>query len=495
MTSGLSANTQAILLLTAPLLVGSGKPSVSPLSTREYRRLARQLRKLQHEPADLLDSDTRKILNDDNFVPVSSRLNQLLDRGFLLGLAMERWRNRAIWVASRADTDYPSRLKKRLKDDAPPILYGCGEASILNTGGLAVVGSRKVNDALIDYTEGVGRLSAASRCTLVSGGARGIDQAAMRGSLAAGGCVVGVLGDSLEKVVLRREHRDALIGGRLVLVCPYDPAAPFHVGHAMQRNKLIYALADAALVVNSDYERGGTWAGAVEQLDKLKLTPMYVRTKGETGKGLHELQKRGAKPWPDPETPEAFAEHLRPQPEQSVPVLEAGAPCQQRLPLNVPKDSASFGGKQPETPRMVTTVAAHRENSHAKDADSEKDTPQHPVPGAGHVNHSVLVPVGRRHMEGLPGNTSPMAQGVLPSPSIALSTEQKLARFLPGDFHQHNVTTLRQLCKANGLKGCSSLRKEELCQKLLDAGVVAPSPPLKSLSKGQLVALVEQLLV
>ena len=36
----------------------------------------------------------------------------------------------------------------------------------------------------------------------------------------------------------------------------------------MQRNKLIYALADAALVVNSDYEKGGTWAGAVEQLER-----------------------------------------------------------------------------------------------------------------------------------------------------------------------------------------------------------------------------------
>src|SRR5260370_3099961 len=46
----------------------------------------------------------------------------------------------------------------------------------------------------------------------------------------------------------------------------------------MRRNKLIYALADAALVVNSDYEKGGTWAGAVEQLEKLHLVPMYVRT-------------------------------------------------------------------------------------------------------------------------------------------------------------------------------------------------------------------------
>ena len=65
-----------------------------------------------------------------------------------------------------------------------------------------------------------------------------------------------------------REHREALMDGRLVLACPYDPAARFQVGQAMQRNKLIYALSDAALVVNSDYGKGGTWTGATEQLDR-----------------------------------------------------------------------------------------------------------------------------------------------------------------------------------------------------------------------------------
>ncbi len=44
--------------------------------------------------------------------------------------------------------------------------------------------------------------------------------------------------------------------------------------------KLIYALADAALVVSSDYEKGGTWAGAVEQLEKLQFVPVYVRSNG-----------------------------------------------------------------------------------------------------------------------------------------------------------------------------------------------------------------------
>ena len=80
---------------------------------------------------------------------------------------------------------------------------------------------------------------------------------------------MGVLADSLDKAVMRREHREALMDGRLALITSYDPAARFIVGHAMQRNKLIYALADSALVVSSDYEKGGTWARAVEQLEPI----------------------------------------------------------------------------------------------------------------------------------------------------------------------------------------------------------------------------------
>ena len=306
MTYELSVNTKAILLLTAPLIAGRGKPSVKPLAAGEYRRFAHRLRKLRHQPADLLGSKARAIADECRSDLDSERLERLLDRGFLLARAVERWRARAIWVLSRADAGYPRRLKQRLGEDAPPVLYGCGDAALLDAGGLAVVGSRNVHEALIEYTENVGRLAASAGRGLISGGARGVDRAAMCGALDAGGHAAGVLADGLEKAAMLRENREVLMDGRLVLISPYDPAVRFQVGHAMQRNKLIYALSDAALVVNSDYEKGGTWTGAVEQLDKLKLVPVHVRANGEMGKGLEGLRARGARLWPEPDTPEAL---------------------------------------------------------------------------------------------------------------------------------------------------------------------------------------------
>ena len=264
------------------------------------------MREIQRQPADLLSPDAAEILRACQPVIDEGRLQKLLGRGFLLSQVIERWQTRAIWVVSRADAEYPRRLKTRLREDAPAVLYGCGDMALLESGGLAVVGSRHVDDALIDYTMAVGWLAARAGRTLVSGGAKGIDQAAMRGALEGGGKVCGVLADSLEKTTMNREHRNLLLDGQLVLISPYDPSAGFNVGNAMQRNKLIYALADTSLVVSSDLNKGGTWAGAVEQLDKLKFVPVFIRSTGKSSAGLDGLRKKGALPWPNPQDVDSF---------------------------------------------------------------------------------------------------------------------------------------------------------------------------------------------
>ncbi|MCW8206448.1 DNA-processing protein DprA [Verminephrobacter aporrectodeae subsp. tuberculatae] len=306
MTPTLSPNARAILLLTAPLIAGRGASSSELLSPGEYKRLARHLREMQRQPADLVSPDAADLLRACQPVIDEARLQRLLGRGFLLSQAIERWQARAIWVVSRADAEYPRRLKARLRGDAPAVIYGCGDMGLLESGGLAVVGSRAVDDALIDYTMAVGRLAARAGRTLVSGGAKGTDQAAMHAALEAGGKVSGVLADSLEKTSMNRAQRNLLLDGQLVLISPYDPSAGFNVGNAMQRNKLIHALADASLVVSSDLGKGGTWAGAIEQLDKLKFVPVYVRSTGESSAGLDALRGKGAILWPNPQDADAL---------------------------------------------------------------------------------------------------------------------------------------------------------------------------------------------
>jgi DNA processing protein len=140
MISELSSNSQAILLLTAPLVAGRGEPSPELVTLSEYNRIARILREKQLQPADLIGPNAAEVVALCAPIVGPERLNALLGRGFLLSQAVERWSARAIWIVCRADATYPRRLKTRLKEDAPPILYGCGDAALLETGGLAVVG-------------------------------------------------------------------------------------------------------------------------------------------------------------------------------------------------------------------------------------------------------------------------------------------------------------------------------------------------------------------
>lgn len=327
MSFALSPDTQAILLLTAPLLAGrssaASRDTPRPLAPAEYRDLAARLHVGKRRPADLLEAGAVGIARECGAALDPARLERLLARGFLLSQSVERWRARAIWVRSPADPGYPERLRQRLGADAPPALYGCGDAEIPAGGGLAVVGSRKSPEPLVAYARMTGALAAAAGRPLISGGARGVDRAAVSGALDAGGRSVEVLADGLERAAMERQHRAALLEGRLALVSSSDPAASFHIGLAMQRNKWIYALADAALVVSAEPGRGGTWAGAVEQLERLKFVPVYVRpdSGNETGVASEALRQRGARHWPEPGTPEELRTLL-----DSPPPTDAAAP-------------------------------------------------------------------------------------------------------------------------------------------------------------------------
>ncbi len=158
----------------------------------------------------------------------------------------------------------------------------------------------------------------------------------MHGALQAGGNVIGVMADSLERAALARDNRESLMDQRLVFISAYDPAAGFNVGHAMQRNKVIYALADAALVVTSDFEKGGTWTGAIEQLERLRFVPVFVRNGSAAGRGNSALLQRGARVWPEPHTSSELDRALAEASDEMLAV-----PKQEKLSFTVREESPS----------------------------------------------------------------------------------------------------------------------------------------------------------
>ncbi|HEY4469436.1 MAG TPA: DNA-processing protein DprA [Klebsiella sp.] len=261
----LTAIAQATLLLTCHFSAGQANEH-QPLSLAEWGRLALWLRHQRMSPADLLTPDvaTRLVAWQDPKIPVT-RLIGLLARGHSLALALDKWQRAGLWVVTRADEDYPSRLKATLKNDSPPVIFGCGNRALLQSGGLAVVGSRAAMPTDLHFTQQLASKAAAQGVNIVSGGARGIDECAMVSALDAGGSATGVLADSLLRASTSAKWRKGLMEGRLALISPFYPEAGFTVANAMARNRYIYSLAEAALIVHAGV-KGGTVTGAKEAL-------------------------------------------------------------------------------------------------------------------------------------------------------------------------------------------------------------------------------------
>ena len=311
MTHTITDSTRAALLLTSPLIAGGGSSAdVRRLTVRDLARVDAALHGIG-ESIDVLQAQrgediVQRLVADGEFRPeFGDRLRALLRRGFAMGTAVEAWLRAGIWVVSRYDDAYPRPLIERLGVGAPPVLFGYGDIELLEHGWLAIQGSRNASQDALDFAAEVGASAAEHDKVIVSGGARGIDRAGMNGALTAGGVAIGILVESLAKHARSAETRQFIGDGKLVLCTPYDPDARFTVGNAMARNKLIFALAKHSLIAAAEVGKGGTWAGASEELARqrqgLPSTPVYVPSEQEEP-WAPALLKMGALSWPGVES-------------------------------------------------------------------------------------------------------------------------------------------------------------------------------------------------
>lgn len=292
----LSDDSKAILLICSDIVVKYVKNvDLKPLTVAEWNKISKKLLdSSMKSPKAFFDTtvdDWRAHL--DISQDEAERIENLLKQSAYLGFELERLANMGIWVTTRAEKTYPPALKSKLKYKSPVVLYCSGNPDLFEEEGIAIVGSRNVDEDGMNFAQVVARKCANERLTVISGGAKGVDTIAQMAALSSDGTVISVLADSMEKVVRRRELRDAIIENKLLIVSPFNPESTFKIYNAMDRNKYIYALSKAAIVVSSDYGKGGTWSGATENL-KNGWVPLYVRNGSNVPQGNLELIKKGA---------------------------------------------------------------------------------------------------------------------------------------------------------------------------------------------------------
>jgi predicted Rossmann fold nucleotide-binding protein DprA/Smf involved in DNA uptake len=189
----------------------------------------------------------------------------------------EELESTGIGLLTEFDDNYPKLWLERLGDQSPALLFTAGNLSLLNEPSVGIVGSRDVDEHGAAFARAIAEEAVGKGFAVASGGARGVDQIAMLGAFESGGNSVGILADSMARTVTKKETAGALESGSVCLVSPFSPSAGFQVGNAMARNKLIYAISQCTVVIAASEGTGGTWAGAVEALDK-QLCPVLVRT-------------------------------------------------------------------------------------------------------------------------------------------------------------------------------------------------------------------------
>lgn len=294
----LSQDSLVTLLICSDLGMDSvSKKKYKPYTTVQWNKLVeKMLNSSLQKPSMLLNAQKETVtkelnLSDDEFL----RIEFLLRRGGNIAMEIERLESKGINITTRADEKYPQRLKKVLKKYAPPVVFFSGSLKLLNEKGIGVVGSRDVGEEGVLFTRKLASKCVKDSCIVVSGGARGVDSIAEKTSLENGGSAISFVADSLSKKVKDMEVRNAILKGKYLVLSAVNPDGRFMAYSAMDRNKYIYALSQYVVAVSSSDNKGGTWAGAVENLNK-RWVPLFVRDGERVPLGNKKLIKLGGKP-------------------------------------------------------------------------------------------------------------------------------------------------------------------------------------------------------
>ena len=270
---------QGFLLLTSTL----GDPDRRPLTVAQFRSLAKRVQEAERdvsardlEIADLIALGYDQVMAERIFGLLSgtNALREYLRRGEACDCV----------PITRLNPRYPVAVRRRLGLDSPGVLWAKGDVTLLGLHAVAVIGSRDLQEENQKFAEEAGRQIAKQGYVLLSGNARGADKCAQEACLEAGGSVISVVADSLQKQQLRN---------RVLYLSLDDFDQEFSAHRALRRNHVIHSMASLTIAAQCTLGKGGTWEGILANL-KNGWNPVCIYADGS--EATEELQNRGVQP-------------------------------------------------------------------------------------------------------------------------------------------------------------------------------------------------------
>ena len=251
---------RGFLLLTSHL----GNPMRRPLTVAQFRVLTQRMQDCGKNPEDrdLVPGDLMAL---GYGMEMAERIVQLLSEEELLDHYLAKSKKLGCVPVTRISQGYPLVVRKRLGMDSPGCIWARGDLSLLQEPGIALVGSRELQEENWKFAAEVGRQAALQGYVLVSGNARGADRTAQESCLAHGGKVISVVADELWKQPLREN---------VLYLSEDDYEEGFSAQRALSRNRVIHALGLKTFVAQASLKMGGTWDGTVKNL-RFGWSPVY----------------------------------------------------------------------------------------------------------------------------------------------------------------------------------------------------------------------------
>lgn len=267
-------NEMSVILLCSYIGI-TKKSDIKPLSLKQWNEFLEAILKAKLEPSIVFDSsglDLKNMGYDQQFI---ENINKLVDRGAAVSFELQEYEKKGINVITEINKNYPIMLKRELKNKKPPVLFYSGDIMLAKKIGIGVVGSRNVSDKGIEFAKELVLKASKENLIIYSGGAKGVDTISETVALNTGSAVVSYIADSLISRIKKPAVTSNIASGSMLLLSDRKPDVGFSAGRAMVRNKYIYGSAYGTFVVESDYNKGGTWAGATEAM-KCKWGRVFV---------------------------------------------------------------------------------------------------------------------------------------------------------------------------------------------------------------------------
>lgn len=295
-----SDNSMSAVLLCSYMGINNDD-AYKPLTLKEWNELLDSVLEHGQQPSVVMDPSQSFLRETDCSQAYIERIKRLMSRAGTVAFQLDELEGKGIDIVTQFDADYPVLMKRRLKKKTPPVLFYSGDIGLAKKIGIGVAGSRNVDAEGVEFARKLVEKAAAERLVVYSGGAKGVDSIAEKAAVESGSAAISFVADSLISKIRKKEILDAIVNRKCLLLSDVRPDVGFSAARAMNRNKYIYASSYGTFVVASDYNKGGTWAGATEAM-KNEWTKVLVWNHGGY-EGNRRLIEKGAVPYELSEAP------------------------------------------------------------------------------------------------------------------------------------------------------------------------------------------------